>query len=837
MVEKTRRGTTPAKPELMSSKYGGFREDGQAFIITRPDTPRPWINILCNGSYGLTISQAGGGYSWWENANLARLTSWTQDLVKDESGKFLYLRDDDSGTFWSASWKPVMASYEHYEVHHAVGSTTFLQRAHGIETRWTLVVPPTDPLEIWRLEIRNVGSTTRRLSVFSYLEWCLGNGGDWHREFQKTFIETAFDEHLRAVVGVKRLLRMPSHISTGMSEWPLSGFHAVNKPVVSYEGDKERFLGRYRPLSRPESVERGKLSKTTGRWNDSIASLHVQVALEPGQTEDVIFLLGKQDSRDAAETMIHQYASPRGAAQALEAVARLWEPWLNRLRVETPDPAFNVMTNVWLKYQAICGRIWARTAYYQSSAAYGYRDQLQDSQVFLPLSPELTKKQILLHAAHQYRNGDVLHWWYPLLDTGPRSKLNDPHLWLVFVTLNYLAETGDDAVLREKAPFLDGPAGTLFDHCTRSLAKSLRLLSRRGLPLIHHGDWNDGLSSVGALGKGESVWLGHFLYGILVRWAEVCDRLRARAHQAPSGRERRDRAVTVPGVSQAKLGAMAKSYRQRAEVLKRAINRHGWDGQWYWRATRDDGQVIGSKRSAEGKIFLNAQTWSIIHGTAPADRARRAMASVEKHLDREYGPLLLTPAFTKPDGAIGYITRYAPGARENGGVYTHAATWAIWAACLMGRGDLAYEMYTKICPPRRGQDPELYAGEPYVMPGNSEGPESPYFGRSGWTWYTGSAAWLFRISTEWILGVRPTPEGLLVDPCLPSAWTHARVVRQFRGATYQIVLENPKHVCRGVEAIWLDGKRLQGPVLPDLRDGQTHQVRVLLGKRRGHRAA
>jgi len=820
MVERTRRAAGTAAPELMSSKYGGFREDGQAFIITRPDTPRPWINILCNGSYGLTISQAGGGFSWWENANLARLTSWTQDLVRDESGKFLYLRDEDSGAIWSASWKPVMAKYEHYEVHHAVGSTTFIQRAHGIETRWTLLVPPSDPLEIWRLEIRNLSGTPRRLSVFSYLEWCLGNGGDWHREFQKTFIETAFDERLKAVVGVKRLLRMPAHISTGMTEWPLSGFHAVNKPVVSHEGDKERFLGRYRPLGRPESVERGRLSNTTGRWNDSIASLHVQVSLAPGQGDEVVFLLGKHDSRDAAETMIHQYGSPKGATQALDAVAKQWEPWLNRLRVETPDPSFNVMTNVWLKYQAICGRMWARTAYYQSSAAYGYRDQLQDSHVFLPLAPELTKKQILLHAGHQYRNGDVLHWWLPLLESGPRSGLSDPHLWLVFVTLNYLAETDDLRALNEQAPFLDGGTGTLFDHCTRSLTKSLKQLSKRGLPLILHGDWNDGLSSVGVLGKGESLWLGHFLYGILIQWAELCDRCRER----PRG------AVKLSGVSGATLASMARRYRQRAEALKRAINRHGWDGQWYWRATRDDGQVLGSKRSAEGKIFLNAQTWAVIHGTAPADRARRAMASLEKHLNREYGPLLLTPAFTKPDGHVGYITRYAPGTRENGGVYTHAATWAIWAECVMGRGDLAYEMYTKICPPKRGQDPELYCSEPYVMPGNSDGPESPFFGRSGWTWYTGSAAWLFRISTEWILGVRPTREGLLVDPCIPSAWTHVRIVRQFRGATFQISLENPKHVCRGVAAIWLDGKRLNVPVLPALRDGQTHQVRVLLGR-------
>src|SRR3989338_4900839 len=816
MVEKTRLSFA-AIQELFGAKYGAFRQDGQAFIIKRPDTPRPWINILSNGTYGLVISQTGGGFSWWENANLARLTQWTQDLIRDESGKYLYIKDEDTGDLWSASWKPVCAPFEQYEVHHAVGSTTFIHRAHQIETRWTLVVSANDALELWHVEVRNLDTKPRRLSLFSYVEWCLGNGMDWHREFQKTFIETTYDERLKAVIVIKRPLAMPSHISTGMNEWPLSGFHAVTRPVVSYDGDKEHFLGRFRGLSRPQAVERGKLSNTLGKWNDSIASLHIQLPLEPNATEETVFLLGTYESREAAETMVHQYASPQGVKNALQGVQRVWEPFLNRLRVETQDPAFNLMTNVWLKYQAICGRIWARTAYYQSSAAYGYRDQLQDSQVFLPLAPELTKRQILLHAAHQHQDGTVLHWWFPLTDAGPRSGLSDPHLWLVFVTLSYLDETNDFKALREKAQYLDGGAGTLFDHCTRSITLTLSRLSKRGLPLILHGDWNDGLSAVGVRGKGESLWLGHFLYGILERWAVVCDRLRERG------------AVKIPGVSSRQLSSMARHYRRRAAALKKAINRYGWDGQWYWGATRDDGQLIGSKKNTEGRIFLNSQTWAVIAQTAPPDRAKRAMASMEKYLNREYGPLLLTPAYTKPDAGIGYLSRYAPGTRENGGVYTHAATWAIWAECLQGRGNLAYEMYTKICPPKRGLDPELYYGEPYVMPGNSEGPESPYFGRAGWTWYTGSAAWLFRISTEWILGVRPEPSGLRIDPCIPSSWDAFRIVRQFRGTTFQITVENPRRVCQGVAAVWLDGKPLKEPLLPDLQDGQSHHVRVILG--------
>lgn len=811
--------------ELFRTSYGYFTADGKEYVILRPDTPRPWVNVISNGSYGVVVSQTGGGFSWWENANLARLNRWVQDLIRDEWGRYLFVRDDESGEFWSASWKPVCAPSDRYEVHHGIGYTTFVQHHGEIQTRWTMVVPPEDPCEIWRLELRNTGSRPRRLSVFSYLEWSLGNDLDWHREFQKTFIETAFHESRRALVGMKRKLPIPPYISSGMTEYPLSAFHAVNRPVSSYEGDKEAFIGRYGTLQAPKAVREGKLSNTVGRWNDSIASLHVQAFLEPGQRTEVIFLLGKHDDEEATETLIHRYTQPQQVERTLQAVRQFWHPILANLLVETPDPAFNLMTNTWLKYQAISGRIWAKTAYYQSSAAYGYRDQLQDSHVFLPLKPELTKHQILLHANQQFRDGTVRHWWLPLLDTGPRTGKTDDLLWLVFVTLSYLQETDDLTILQQSARFLDGGRGPLFDHCTRSIEKVLSRFSRRGLPLIGEGDWNDGLSAVGAKWKGESVWLGHFLYTILERWTQLLGRLK----------EERPISLTRIGTTPTKLSACLRRYRQQAAALKRAINRYGWDGKWYWYASRDDGRLIGSRTNREGRIHLNAQTWAVIAGTGTPQRIKTAMASVERYLDREYGPLLLTPAYTHPDDTIGYLSRYAPGMRENGGVYSHGATWAVLAECLLGRGDVAYRMYAKLCPPKRGMDPELYYVEPYVMPGNSDGPESPHFGRGGWTWYTGSAAWLFRVSTEWILGVRPTREGLAIDPCLPSSWDGFRMKRIFRGTTYEIHVENPRHLHRGVKAIWLDGKPLARPVVPALRDGQVHHVRVVMGRGRSRR--
>ena len=343
-------------------------------------------------------------------------------------------------------------------------------------------------------------------------------------------------------------------------------------------------------------------------------------------------------------------------------------------------------------------------------------------------------------------------------------------------------------------------------------------MSKRGLPLIGEGDWNDGLSAAGVRWKGESVWLGHFFYTILTQWSELLKHLKG------------EHPISLKDVTPSTLARNSRRYQARAAALKRAINRYGWDGQWYWYASRDDGCLIGSKTDREGWIHLNAQTWALIAGTATPKRAKTAMGSVEQYLDREYGPLLLTPAYTQPDDTIGYLSRYAPGVRENGGVYSHGAAWAIWAECLLGRGDQAYQMYSKICPPKRGMDPDLYCAEPYVMPGNADGPESPFFGRAGWTWYTGSAAWLFRISTEWVLGIRPSREGLVIDPCLPSSWDGFRMKRIFRGTTYEITVENPRHVHKGVKAVWVDGKPVGRALVPALRDGQTHHVRVVMGR-------
>jgi cellobiose phosphorylase len=506
--------------------------------------------------------------------------------------------------------------------------------------------------------------------------------------------------------------------------------------------------------------------------------------------------------------LIRKYSTGQAVQKGLEEVKALWREWVEASWIETPDEAMNFMTNTWLKYQTISGRIWARTGYYQCSGGFGFRDQLQDSLVFLPLNPDLCKQQILLHAEQQFPDGTVLHWWHPGTSIGAVTNCSDDLLWLVFITLCYLDETADESILDLAIKFLPDPKtqevtkGALYDHCCRAIDKVFTRFSPRGLPLIGECDWNDGLSHVGINWKGESIWLGQFFYGILKRFSPY---VRKRDAQR------------------------ADDYERRAGALKEAINKYGWDGEWYLGATRDDGRPLGAKICDQGKIFLNTQTWAVITGVATGERAKICMRSAAKHLYREYGPLLLTPAYLVTDPTIGYITRYAPAVRENGGLYTHAGTWAIQAECLLGDGEKAYQLYKSFNPVIRGMNPDHYFVEPYVTPGNVDGPESPHFGRGGWTWYSGSAQWYYTVAMNWILGVRPAREGLLVDPVIPKSWTGFRMKRKFRQATYEIEVKNPRSVTSGVKEVRVDGKAQSSNLLPAFGDGKTHKVEVVLG--------
>lgn len=787
------------------SPYGYFSNDGKEYIITTPITPRPWGNVISNGDYGMMISQTGSGYSWRGNAGQNRITRSFQDLIKDNWGKYFYIRDLKRNTYWSAAYKPVMHPYESFSVVHGIGYSRFIQKIEDIESELLVFVSANDPVEIFQLTLRNAGQESRELDVTSYAEWLLGFAPDEHREFHKLFIETSADAPNQTVYARKCLWGFPDDRGRHNNiDWPYTAFMSVSEPLKSFDCDKESFLGLYQNDDKPHAMSLPQLAGKSGRFTDAIAALQVEVHLAPGEAKTIVFTLGvAEDGREDAADLIERYTSVEKSRKALQEVHQFWSRFLDGEKVETPDEALNFMTNTWLKYQSISCRLWGKSAFYQVSAGYGFRDQLQDSQIFLVGEPEFTRKQLLMHAAQQFIEGDVFHWWFSIRGGGPRTNCSDDLLWLPFILDAYLQETDDLDILDESIPYLNGAPEPLYDHCKRAIERSFSRFSPRGIPLMGDHDWNDGLSAVGTLLKGESFWVAEFLYMILGNFI-------------PLARLRGD-------------DGFADKCQIVRDNLKDALNRYGWDGEWYMQATTDDGLLLGSITNDEGKIFLMPNTWAVISGAADEQRAALAMNSVTKYLLRDFGTLLNYPAFTKPRPDIGYVTRYAPGLRENGGVYTHAATWAVWAYTLVGQPNLAYEAYRRICPPNRSGDIDTYKAEPYVTPGNIDGPLSEYYGRGGWTWYTGSSQWLHRVATHWILGIRPQKDGLLVDPSIPSDWSEYRVTRKFRNATYEISVHNPAHLHSGVKSMSVDGVMVQGNLIPIFADGLTHRVEVTMG--------
>jgi len=784
--------------------FGHFAEDGKEFRILDPRTPRPWVNVISNPLFGIVVSQTGSGFTWIENSQLAVLTRWEQDLIRDCSGKFLYLRDAHSGEVWCASPAPVWHRWDQFQCRHGLGYTTFFMGAQGISSRWTLLVHPQEPVELWLVELANQGDGERVLDVVPYLEWNCGVAPAPRREFTKLFMETEFDPSRGVVKATSHMWDVPSarwgHWNTS---FPFVAAFAGSAPVVDATGDKGVFLGRYGTPAAPAALRRTRWPQVFGRHADPVAALRCAVTLPPGGTVEISFVLAA--GREAAEATARAEAwrTPQAVRQALAAVRAHWDATLAPAPVATPEPSLNALVNHWLPYQAISARLWGRCGYYQQSGAFGFRDQLQDSQIWLSLNPPRCRAQILLHAAHQFADGSVYHWWHPLTEQGHVTRISDDLLWLAFVTASYLKETGDFSILQEPIPFLDGAAVPLAEHVRRTFSRVRSRTSPRGLPYLGAGDWNDGLSAAGLEERGESVWLGHFLVGLLADWAEVWRR---------TGE-----------------GEAAREYEAWREVLIAAINTHAWDGAWFVRAWRDDGQPLGSRSCRTGRIYLNAQTWAVLHDVTSAERMRTCMEAVRTHLVSEAGALLLAPAYDRPEQEVGYITRYAPGMRENGGVYTHAATWAIAAAAKVKDAELVGRLLTAINPAVK--DPERYWAEPYVLPGNVDGPASPFFGRGGWTWYTGSAAWLHRVVTQWVLGVRPEWDGLRIDPCLPPGWRHAQLQRRYRGALYRVEIESEMGMTGGgrVVELLLDGRPWASQVLPPpAREGETHLVRVRL---------
>jgi cyclic beta-1,2-glucan synthetase len=810
------------RPDLeFFNGLGGFAADGREYVTILGEgqwTPAPWINVIANPSFGFQVSESGSGYTWSLNSRENQLTPWSNDTVSDPPGETIYVRDEDTGELWGPTVLPIREEAWPYVARHGQGYSRFEHASHEVSLDLLQFVPLADPIKISRLTIENHSSRSRRLSVTAYVEWVLGVS----RSGSAPFVVTEIDTETGAML---------AHNAWNSEFAGRVAFADLYGRQTSWTGDRTEFLGRNGTLDHPAALERGdRLSNKVGAGLDPCGALQTTVEIAAGGRAEIVFFLGEAATAEEARTLIALY---RGADLdgTLRAVTKHWDDVLGAVQVTTPDRAMNIMLNRWLLYQTLACRVWARAAFYQAGGAYGFRDQLQDGMALTLAKRDVARAQLLRAAARQFVEGDVQHWWHPPSGRGVRTRISDDLLWLPYAVFNYLEVTGEVGLLDEVVPFLEGPtlaaeqdeeyfeprvsaqSGTLFEHCARALDRSLAVGSH-GLPLIGTGDWNDGMNRVGSAGKGESVWLGWFLHTNLWEFARLAD-LRGE-HQR------------------------AEMWRLHVSALKASLEREAWDGEWYRRAYFDDGTPLGSATNAECRIDSIAQSWGVISGAAEPARGARAMAAVEKYLVRRDDRLVLlfTPPFNEASPDPGYIKGYLPGVRENGGQYTHAAIWSVLAFAALNDGDKAGELFSLLNPILHANTRTgvyRYKVEPYVVAADIYA-ESPHVGRGGWTWYTGSAGWMHRAGIEWILGFRVRGTRLYIDPCIPRAWQGFEIAFRYHSSRYEIVVENPHGITRGVSSVELDGAPLAGARRPIqlADDGATHQVRVVLGAENSH---
>jgi cyclic beta-1,2-glucan synthetase len=797
---------------------GGFTPDGREYAIyLGPDanTPAPWINVLANPEFGSLISETGSGCTWSGNSQRNRLTGWSNDPVLDPPSEAVYIRDEETGAFWTPTASPVREESP-YRARHGTGYTVFEHNSHGIEQELTVLVPLDSgggaPVKLQRLRLKNDTPRIRRLSINYYVEWTLGE----HRETSQLHIVTRWDDESRSLVARNRY-----HPDFG----DRVAFASIDPCPEFYSGDRTSFVGRNRSLNNPSAMERIRRSQRAGAGLDPCAALQINLELSPGEGKEIVCMLGQAESLERAREWILRYRQEGSFEEALQQTRARWDELLGGIEIRTPELSTDLMVNRWLLYQNISCRLWGRTAFYQSGGAYGFRDQLQDSLALLYTHPELAREHILRAAGRQFAEGDVQHWWHTPGGSGVRTRISDDLLWLPFAAAEYVRATGEDAVLHSEVSFLSFPEleknqmesygqpetalerASLFEHCRRAVERALDF-GPHGLPRMGSGDWDDGLNMVGVGGQGESVWLGWFLADVL---------------QGMSGLSTK---VSRPDLAE-------RYARERTSLLQR-IENAAWDGEWYLRAFFDDGTRLGTAEDKEARIFSLPQSWAAISGAADPERTAKALESAWNNLVRENEALVLLfePPFQTFEPRPGYIQAYPPGVRENGGQYTHAAVWLAMALARRGEGGRAAKILRMINPVERARDPDAvrrFGLEPYAAAADVYRMEGRV-GTGGWSWYTGSAGWMYRVWIEEILGLKIRGDRMRIDPAIPSSWDGFEIRYCYGEAVYEIRVENPDHLEHGVAAVELDGRRLpDGEILLD-RSLVIHRVRVRMGK-------
>jgi len=791
---------------LFNNGIGGFTPDGREYVINLSPgttTPAPWVNVLANPSFGTVISETGGAYTWAENSHELRLTPWNNDPVTDLSGEAFYLRDEETGNIWSPTPLPARGNTP-YVIRHGFGYSIFEHSEHGIFSELTVYVAIDAPVKFATLKLRNDSGRPRRISATGYWEWVFSD----LRQRTALHIQTEMDPDTGALLA-------RNFYNKDFPEW--IAFLDVDGGDKTFTADRNEFLGRNGSLAEPAALARLGLSGTVGAGLDPCGAVQTIIDLAPGQDRETSFRLGAGRNLTDLHRLVRRYREADASKSALLAAQQYWTHAIDTVRVETPDPSVNVMANGWLLYQVLSCRLWGRTGFYQSGGAFGFRDQLQDVMALVHAEPRLTRDHLLRAAARQFREGDVQHWWHPPSGQGVRTHTSDDYLWLPYVTWQYITRTGDTSVLDEKVPFLEArllrpdeadyydlpkrsdESGSLYEHCVRAIEHGLKF-GQHGLPLMGTCDWNDGMNLVGKEGRGESVWLGFFLYDVLQRFGKLA-------------RERND-------------PAFAEHCLAQAQAIQSNIEKHAWDGEWYRRAYFDNGEPLGSHLNDECQIDCLPQTWSVISRAGDPERSRQAMQSLNERLVRREAKLiqLLDPPFDRSQLNPGYIKGYVPGVRENGGQYTHAAVWTVLAAALEGNNELAWELFALLNPINHGttaSDIATYKVEPYVIAADVYW-VPPHTGRGGWTWYTGSAGWMYRTLIETLLGLQPEGNRLRLLPRLPNAWSEYKIHYRYGHTRYHISIVRSSDAPK----TYLDGKEISGDTVPLVDDKREHQIEV-----------
>jgi len=774
--------------EIFRTRYGFFLYDGSEFVINTPETPSPWSNILTNGDYGMIISQSGCGMSFQGGVG-NRITRWNQDNNSENSGKFIYIRDNQTQDYWSATWKPVCKTPEFYEVRHGIGYTNISSKYNGIISSLIYYVGADEPVEVWQMRIKNTTDEPRFLSVFSYLEWDFLSPSD-NREYNKLFVNTEYDEDLSAIFA-----------KTPDNEY---AFHSVNHKVQTFTCGRDAFLGAYRDVSNPRCVEKGMCFEEQGRYNDPVAALQVELELPPNGEKELLFTVGKCSEQKDAQKIIKKYKNVKVAEEEFSRTGHRWTIRLGNFQITTPDEGANILTNKWFRYQAMSAGLASFGSCYQPDGKVSFKDYLVNGLILLSINPKHHRQFILDAAEKQFEDGSVINKWCPKSGKGLRAESLEAPLWLVYSLCAYLKETYDTAILDEEVKFQDAAKKSLFMHCKQAIDRVFNSIGKKGLPPLSAGDHIEKLDGMVNDAKGESVWLAQFLIYLLSEFIIVC------------GLKNDKEAVADYDNRLKKL---------REKVLKTALDNDRFIGSL---SHADKG--VGVSKGKHAQLFLDTQVWAILSGLCDTDQATALMDKVGEDLYKEHGPIVVSPSFSEPRDEIGTMSRLPNGVMENSGISVESACWAIWAEAKLGRAQKAWSIYAKLDPVDRSHKSDIYKLEPFVSCAYVDGPDSHASGRARESWYNRNGYWMFKVMTEEILGIKPTHEGLLISPCIPNRWKLFKVKRAFRNAYYTIEVVNPRYVSQGIAEVVVDGKKVKSNLIPAFGDDKRHHVKITMGK-------